>query len=1465
VGSGLSVAAGYPSTNGILAELARQTGKTFDPDADFTKEIEEFIRLRSEGELGEVLQKLFSPSGDGRHPTAVHSAIARLARAGCFSAVVTTNYDNLLERAFDDANVPFIPQPLEGNLPIAGEGQLRLLKLHGSREDWIRVILSSRSYQTFSQNYPLLTAQLDLYLRQRYVLFVGCSLQDPRILDWLAALSEDAARHLKSWRALITEKDWKTVTEAIWDGGHASGALARGDLRPIILPDHGSLPVFWSQLAAELAPDLKRLEIEIEVGAEGEPWKARLEGCQNWQPADPLADSGLLEQLETLRALDHKALPTDERGNLSPDAAVAAAALQSLAVKVGDQLTGALLSSEAREKLVKAIRKGTGSEPPLLLLQVRSAVPGEAANRRADRALALPWELLRLDERFPIEDGTLDLAREALVPDIPGLTPPDRPLAVVATVAAPVDATSLDYEGEMYRLWRALGREAEDKRLLVTDLGTLKDLAREVERFHPPVLHFTGHGRPGALLFEDEAALSDEVSVDELVRRLREAGPLPRLIYLSACHGATAGAAASAEPGERMVDFALTGKKEEETRPSTAASLHRAGFPQVVAYFGPVGDLQATRAAAVFYAAQASGKKAREALRRARRISAEPHQENGRSTHVYPFGWAQLAFYHRGEDALTALAAIAGDPAAGPEEEKRRIFERMDREGGSERVEGIRGVQRLRFGFVGRRKERAEALRRWRRGERQLVVLGLGGLGKTTLCAELAPLLARDLKPGGARALALDGRHAGAQPDPILALWQEFQAARSEEAWSQILADLQKEGLTGAALGKAALALAKLEGGLLLYLDDAESLQVPLGEGEIGRFRDPELRAFWNVLLAGTGAAGSLGLLASSRYLPEGTPSEAELHLPQLRPYEVVRLLAWMPTLGRLPVEDRAWLAEKIDGHPRTIEYLEVLARAREKQRVRPGGHYEGTKWREEILELVLPKTQERVDADLLLGKVWEALPEDAQEHLGRCTVITAPAPWEAVLALETTEGTTARLIETGMLSPFQSPLGSEDWWAPHRLVTEMARERWTGESREAHHHLGKWYEQKRRDSNLPVWAERAVQHLADAADGNSAWVAAELLVLRLYNKGRYWEALTWIERVLAADPTGPCRGKALIEQMKNRLRINLLPDDAEEILLRASTLVELKVQPYAFIQLGELALRQGLLKKSEEYSKTSAILAITNDSDFLGAAYHLLARVARSQGYLDTSKYNFELSLSLKTNKFDPSVAASLHELAGVLFLQRDLDGAKKCLEEALAIYSNFHNNDTHPDIAASLHALGSVLREKGDFEGAQRSLEKAIKIQTKVFDTDCHPDIAASLHELAVVLQFLGDLDGAQKTLSRALEISVSVFGTEFHPDVAATLNELATVLYDKQDLKGARKILERALKIKEVVYEKADHYSVATTEMNLGFLLLQTGETEAGAKLLAHAYPVLLKQLGPEHPLTRQLAELLGIQPS
>jgi hypothetical protein len=137
----------------------------------------------------------------------------------------------------------------------------------------------------------------------------------------------------------------------------------------------------------------------------------------------------------------------------------------------------------------------------------------------------------------------------------------------------------------------------------------------------------------------------------------------------------------------------------------------------------------------------------REALRKARQVSSRPHRDGARYTHRYPLGWAQLALYHRGSDTATALPAVTRPPVDVLAPRRRRELVALSRISEHRRVEGYQGVRQLRFGFVGRRAPRAEAIRSWRQGQRLLVVQGLGGLGKSALCTELAPILAATIPP----------------------------------------------------------------------------------------------------------------------------------------------------------------------------------------------------------------------------------------------------------------------------------------------------------------------------------------------------------------------------------------------------------------------------------------------------------------------------------------------------------------------------------------------------------------------------------------------------------------------------------------------------------------------------------------------------------------------------------------------
>jgi hypothetical protein len=225
-----------------------------------------------------------------------------------------------------------------------------------------------------------------------------------------------------------------------------------------------------------------------------------------------------------------------------------------------------------------------------------------------DALLALPWELLHLDGSFLVGDARLDIARTTAgtVGTEADLGPPTRPFKLVFNVSAP-EGSGLDLEGETYRLTRRLSERCQ---LVSTEYGTADDLVETVARNSPTGIHFSGHGWPGWLLFEDEEGGPIAVAVADLLTRLRRRlpGHLPPFFYLAHCRGNEAEGAGEGQNGSE----------------SSAARLHREGVVEVVGYHGPVVDVLSTRAEVALYSAIADGQTTRSAVRAARSALNRP-------------------------------------------------------------------------------------------------------------------------------------------------------------------------------------------------------------------------------------------------------------------------------------------------------------------------------------------------------------------------------------------------------------------------------------------------------------------------------------------------------------------------------------------------------------------------------------------------------------------------------------------------------------------------------------------------------------------------------------------------------------------------------------------------------------------------------------------------------------------------
>ena len=157
VGSGISrtakIPTGWEITLDLVRKLATLQGETAEPspeawyrekfgtEPDYSYLLENLARTPAERQ--QLLRSYWEPDEQEREegdkqPTGAHHAIAALVAQGFIKVIITTNFDQLMERALRDAGVvPTVlssPDHVQGALPLI-HTQCCILKLHGDYLD----------------------------------------------------------------------------------------------------------------------------------------------------------------------------------------------------------------------------------------------------------------------------------------------------------------------------------------------------------------------------------------------------------------------------------------------------------------------------------------------------------------------------------------------------------------------------------------------------------------------------------------------------------------------------------------------------------------------------------------------------------------------------------------------------------------------------------------------------------------------------------------------------------------------------------------------------------------------------------------------------------------------------------------------------------------------------------------------------------------------------------------------------------------------------------------------------------------------------------------------------------------------------------------------------------------------------------------------------------------------------------
>lgn len=696
----------------------------------------------------------------------------------------------------------------------------------------------------------------------------------------------------------------------------------------------------------------------------------------------PFKDKELLSQVGDLRRFSSVKLSSEQVQELG--------LYEDVARELSERITPLLLTPTACRALRRRINQ-------VRLGRVRLTIRVADHGPLGDEVLALPWEVLAPDGRsFPVRESTLEIVRESVSPGAPGLPTPLAPLAVAVAVAAPEDQASLSFEKEEVRLQAALARLGHA--VSFSDLGTLDDLVAVVAAQRANALLFSGHGLPGRLLFENRFGFADPVAVEEVVRRLRtqlldpeRAGAFPGVFFLSCCDGATS-----------------------KHGPSTAASLHRAGFSQVIGFFGGARDSATSRAEQTFFQALAEGRFALQAAHQARASLVNVFEQDEERL-VFPLAWTQLAIYHRGEDRPVALAARPPGRSLSPR------FRRAVRED--------RGVPLLVQGFVGRRALQHEILRRVDGGERLLVLHGLAGSGKTALAAHL--MTRRLALASEASTLLLEVPDDQEADEAIASLCLQSESHGRRHALSDweglLLRHRTAPRVAAEAFSRILRALHERLPDLAVFVDGVDRLQAgPESGSPVGAWL-PGAEPWWKEMVE-ISESGVL-ILLSTRWPHPDMPPRSHVALPPLSGSDAFRMMSFFGELARLAPAERRELVEWSEGHADTIAVLDDEIG---KQLGRRGlGYDPEDPWRE-LVEPALPEAAERVRRRAQVPELWASLSPGAREH-GRKL-----AEREEAMSLATVDGLgdfRDELIRSGLLQRHLDEVGG--------LGTARRIERW--------------------------------------------------------------------------------------------------------------------------------------------------------------------------------------------------------------------------------------------------------------------------------------------------------------------------------------------------------------------------------------------------------------------------------------
>lgn len=179
VGAGASICSGMPAWGQAVKQIAEHLGICDEP-LDFLRIPQYYFNARGKKEYTQLMRKVFR-YGDFLQKHEIHDKIIEFNTR----TIITTNYDNLIEKAAEDNSEVISVISKDADLPYRKGGK-ELIKIHGDFEN-DNFVLKEDDYLSYSRNFKLIENYVKSIIGTKFVLFLGYSFNDPdikQIFSW---------------------------------------------------------------------------------------------------------------------------------------------------------------------------------------------------------------------------------------------------------------------------------------------------------------------------------------------------------------------------------------------------------------------------------------------------------------------------------------------------------------------------------------------------------------------------------------------------------------------------------------------------------------------------------------------------------------------------------------------------------------------------------------------------------------------------------------------------------------------------------------------------------------------------------------------------------------------------------------------------------------------------------------------------------------------------------------------------------------------------------------------------------------------------------------------------------------------------------------------------------------------------------------------------------------------------------